>query len=399
MLVFFRLEDGPGLPFALSLRLIAQTPHPTILCSPSQPSTINYPPQLHTPQPSTTPHNPPQPSTTLHNPPQPSTTLHNPPQPSTTLHNSPHPSTTLHTPPHPSTTLHNPPQPSTTLHNQGRIRHQAAPEAVGHAVGRSCQSGWGQLLSTTDAIEGGLAARETVTGHRLGALDGGGGGLPMCLPTTLHNSSPPHPSTQPPQSSGPTAPHTHDPPTPLHRRFATQVDINAVTEAHLTPLMCAANNGHLAIVQRLITNGADLLAVSNAGLTAADFAHQKYHNQIAAALDREMVKHMKVKDIFAAVTAPDMVFLKYTLHNKLASPNAVQGDLRRTLLMAACTTVAPDVSDAIRLPPAQGCIGRAGGRPPPPPPPPFRRTPQRAQVSAGVGKPRMDSEGASGCTW
>jgi len=135
----------------------------------------------------------------------------------------------------------------------------------------------------------------------------------------------------------------------LLEQHADEVDINAVTEAHLTPLMCAANNGHLAIVQRLITNGADLLAVSNAGLTAADFAHQKYHNQIAAALDREMVKHMKVKDIFAAVTAPDMVFLKYTLHNKLASPNAVQGDLRRTLLMAACTTVAPDVSDAIRF--------------------------------------------------
>ena len=28
-----------------------------------------------------------------------------------------------------------------------------------------------------------------------------------------------------------------------------------------------------------------------------------------------------------------------------------------------------------------------------------RCTPQRAQVSAGVGKPRMDSECASGCTW
>ena len=38
------------------------------------------------------------------------------------------------------------------------------------------------------------------------------------------------------------------------------------------------------------------------------------------------------------------------------------------------------------------------------PPPPSGKlscscTPQRAQVSAGVGKPRMDSECASGCTW
>ena len=30
-----------------------------------------------------------------------------------------------------------------------------APEAVGQAVGRGCQSGWGWLLSVTNAIEAG----------------------------------------------------------------------------------------------------------------------------------------------------------------------------------------------------------------------------------------------------
>ena len=42
---------------------------------------------------------------------------------------------------------------------EGRIRRErtseAAPEAVRQAVGGGCQSGWGQLLSVTNAIEAG----------------------------------------------------------------------------------------------------------------------------------------------------------------------------------------------------------------------------------------------------
>ena len=45
---------------------------------------------------------------------------------------------------------------------------EAAPEAVGQAVGGGCQSGWGRLLSVTNAIKAG-AYRQ-------------GGGVPPPLP-------------------------------------------------------------------------------------------------------------------------------------------------------------------------------------------------------------------------
>ena len=60
---------------------------------------------------------------------------------------------------------------------------EAAPEAVGQAVGGGCQSGWGRLLSVTSAIEPGTC-RQVVAGHRLGTLEGGVGGAPpfQCIP-------------------------------------------------------------------------------------------------------------------------------------------------------------------------------------------------------------------------
>ena len=63
---------------------------------------------------------------------------------------------------------------------QGCIRREgtseAAPEAVRQAVGGGCRSGWGPLLSVTNAMKPALAVRETVAGHRLGTLERGGGG-------------------------------------------------------------------------------------------------------------------------------------------------------------------------------------------------------------------------------
>ena len=56
---------------------------------------------------------------------------------------------------------------------------EAAPAAVRQAVGGGCQSGWGRLLSVTNAIEAGTWRQETVAGHRLGALEGGGSPLAM----------------------------------------------------------------------------------------------------------------------------------------------------------------------------------------------------------------------------
>ena len=65
---------------------------------------------------------------------------------------------------------------------QGCMRREwtleAAPEAVRQVVGGGCQSGWGRLLSVTKPA---LAVRETVAGHRLGALEGGG-----YLPLPMH---------------------------------------------------------------------------------------------------------------------------------------------------------------------------------------------------------------------
>ena len=60
---------------------------------------------------------------------------------------------------------------------------EAAPKAVRPAVGGGCQSGWGRLLSVTNAIEAG-AVRETVAEHRLGALKGGFQCTPASPPRT-----------------------------------------------------------------------------------------------------------------------------------------------------------------------------------------------------------------------
>ena len=54
---------------------------------------------------------------------------------------------------------------------------EAAPEAVGQAVGGGCRSGWGQLLSVTNAVEAGTWR------EGWGVLGGGGG----------HHTTPPGP--------------------------------------------------------------------------------------------------------------------------------------------------------------------------------------------------------------
>ena len=73
---------------------------------------------------------------------------------------------------------------------QGCIRREGASEAVRQAVGGGCQSGWGRLLSVTNAVEAGTCRQEdsAVAGHRLGALGdqklalrvARGGGISSC---------------------------------------------------------------------------------------------------------------------------------------------------------------------------------------------------------------------------
>ena len=59
----------------------------------------------------------------------------------------------------PSPGRHSPPALRHEGDEEGHIRRdgvsKAVPEAVGHAVGGGCQSGWGRLLSVTNAIEAG----------------------------------------------------------------------------------------------------------------------------------------------------------------------------------------------------------------------------------------------------
>ena len=67
------------------------------------------------------------------------------------------------------------------VRGQGCVRREgpseAAPEAVRQAVGGGCQSGWGRLLSVTNAVEVG-ACRQGDSGWALaGRPRGGGGGL------------------------------------------------------------------------------------------------------------------------------------------------------------------------------------------------------------------------------
>ena len=67
---------------------------------------------------------------------------------------------------------------------QGCIRREgtaeAAPEAVRQAVEGGCQSGWGGYCRLKMPLKLALGVRETVAGHRLGALEGGGSPpLPM----------------------------------------------------------------------------------------------------------------------------------------------------------------------------------------------------------------------------
>ena len=68
---------------------------------------------------------------------------------------------------------------------QGCIRREgtseAAPETVGQAVGGGCQSGWGRLLSVTNAIEGDVSRQ----GDRGWAWAGRPGGRGFqCIPAS-----------------------------------------------------------------------------------------------------------------------------------------------------------------------------------------------------------------------
>jgi ankyrin repeat protein len=61
--------------------------------------------------------------------------------------------------------------------------------------------------------------------------------------------------------------------------------VNATQEQDITPLHEAAQNGHLALVTLLLEYGADRLAKTTGGLTAADLARQPGHDEVVNLLE------------------------------------------------------------------------------------------------------------------
>ena len=114
---------------------------------------------------------------------------------------------------------------------------EAAPEAGKQAVGGGCQSGWGRLLSVTNAIEA-LGVRGTVARHKLGPLPmhpwGGGSGTWAADPTVQRclTSPPIHTPWEPP-----------DPPVALPLRALTPPPLQA-PKSFRTRLGVKIRTGH-----------------------------------------------------------------------------------------------------------------------------------------------------------
>ena len=62
-------------------------------------------------------------------------------------------------------------------------------------------------------------------------------------------------------------------------------DVNLKRPSGATALMRAAAGGHLAVVQELITRGADTSAVDSQGFAAVDFARNGEHHNVVEAIE------------------------------------------------------------------------------------------------------------------
>eukprot|EP01006_Ploeotia_vitrea_P008615 TRINITY_DN20682_c0_g1_i1.p1 TRINITY_DN20682_c0_g1~~TRINITY_DN20682_c0_g1_i1.p1 ORF type:complete len:359 (+),score=45.05 TRINITY_DN20682_c0_g1_i1:290-1366(+) len=127
-------------------------------------------------------------------------------------------------------------------------------------------------------------------------------------------------------------------------------DVNAKTEIGATPLMSAAHSGQEEVVDELLQMPEiDLLAETNKGHTASDFAHANYHASIAAKLDQKLKQYWRVDDVFAACKdPPDINFLKYQITNKGGSANQRTPE-GFTLLMLAVMSAHPLATKIVRF--------------------------------------------------
>jgi ankyrin repeat protein len=76
------------------------------------------------------------------------------------------------------------------------------------------------------------------------------------------------------------------------------VDRNAKTNRGFTPMLVAAWKGELAIVQKLITKGADIKAVDSAGRNVWGVAHDWHKEEILELLKRHDF-HYSTGDVLA----------------------------------------------------------------------------------------------------
>lgn len=71
----------------------------------------------------------------------------------------------------------------------------------------------------------------------------------------------------------------------IRRLLEESAFIDAESPNRTTPLMMAARGGHVAAIQLLVDEGADITLKNELGLTAADFARAQGHDELARQLD------------------------------------------------------------------------------------------------------------------
>ena len=175
-----------------------------------------------------------------------------------------------------------PPPHAPGMHQKGR-HLRGGPEAVRQAVGGGCQSGWGRLLSVTNAVGAGTRPQ-------------GDNGNAILAPPQPRKRKPGLPCVA---AAGAVvrglraAPCVRPPPAPCPgapqglseccaELLRQKVDADPVDQDGCTPLVLAAEHGHGPVVQQLLRSGAAVNTVTRAGDTA--LLRAAFHTRAAVCL-------------------------------------------------------------------------------------------------------------------